>query len=24
VLTSPYHLVSVPRINGDVKFERLK
>ena len=23
VLTSPYHLVSVPRVDGDVKFERL-
>ena len=24
VLTSPFHLVSVPRIDGDVKFERVK
>ena len=24
VLTSPYHLVSVPRVDGDVKFELLK
>jgi hypothetical protein len=24
VLTSPFHLVSVPRVNGDVKFERVK
>jgi hypothetical protein len=24
VLTSPFHLVSVPRLDGDVKFERLK
>ena len=23
ILTSPYHLVSVPRIDGDVKFERV-